>query len=117
ERALADRYEVLRVLGRGGMGVVYLARERGLERLVAIKVLSPEMSATAESRERFRREARTAAKLNHPGILPLYSFGEAEELAYLVMEYVRGESLAELLRQEDRLPPDTTRRILAELAD
>jgi predicted Ser/Thr protein kinase len=117
ERTLADRYELLRVLGRGGMGIVYLARERELERLVAIKVLSPELSSTAESRERFRREARTAAKLNHPGILPLHTFGEAEELAYLVMEYVRGESLAELLRQEGRLPPDTTRRIIAELAD
>src|SRR4051812_41937568 len=117
ERTLADRYELLRVLGRGGMGIVYLARERELERLVAIKVLSPELSSTADSRERFRREARIAAKLNHPGILPLHTFGEAEDLAYLVMEYVRGESLAELLRQEDRLPPDTTRRILAELAD
>jgi predicted Ser/Thr protein kinase len=117
ERALADRYELLRVLGRGGMGVVYLARERGLERLVAIKVLSPETASTLESRERFRREARTAAKLNHPAILPLYAFGEADDLAYLVMGYVRGESLAELLRQEGRLSPDATRRILAELAD
>jgi len=117
ERTLADRYELLRVLGRGGMGIVYLARERGLERLVAIKVLSPVTASTPESRERFRREARTAAKLNHPGILPLHTFGEAEELAYLVMEYVRGESLAELLRQEGRLPAATARRILGELAD
>src|SRR4051812_23864903 len=117
ERSIGDQYELLRVLGRGGMGIVYLARERALDRLVAIKVLSPDLSATPESRERFRREARTAAKLNHPGILPLHKFGEAEDLAYLVMEYVRGESLAELLQQERRLSPETTRRILAELAD
>jgi predicted Ser/Thr protein kinase len=117
ERTLRDQFEVIRPLGRGGMGVVYLARERGLERLVAIKVLLPDVSATEESRERFRREARTAAGLTHPNILPLYAFGEVGELAYLVMGYVRGESLADRLKQDSRVPPHTARQILAELAD
>jgi predicted Ser/Thr protein kinase len=117
ERTLRDQFEVIRPIGRGGMGVVYLARERGLERLVAIKVLLPEVSATEESRERFRREARTAAGLTHPNILPLYAFGEVGELAYLVMGYVRGESLADRLKQDGKVPPDTARQILGELAD
>jgi predicted Ser/Thr protein kinase len=117
ERTLRDQFEVIRPLGRGGMGVVYLARERGLERLVAIKVLLPEVSATEESRERFRREARTAARLTHPNILPLYAFGEVGELAYLVMGYVRGESLADRLKQDGKVQPDTARQVLAELAD
>ena len=117
EQALGRSYEILRVVGRGGMGVVYLARERGLDRLVAIKVLAPALIATADHQERFRREARTAAKLTHPGILQLHAYGEVEDFPYFVMAYVRGESLAELLRQEGRLPPATVRRILAELAD
>jgi predicted Ser/Thr protein kinase len=117
ERTLRDQFEVIRPLGRGGMGVVYLARERGLERLVAIKVLLPEVSATEESRERFRREARTAAGLTHPNILPLYAFGEVGDLAYLVMGYVHGESLADRLNQDGKIQPDTARQILAELAD
>jgi serine/threonine protein kinase len=66
--ALGTQYEILRLLGRGGMGAVYLARETALEREVAIKVLPPERGVTRESRDRFRREARTAARLSHPNI-------------------------------------------------
>jgi predicted Ser/Thr protein kinase len=117
ERALGTQFELVRVLGRGGMGVVYLARERGLDRLVAIKVLSPEVASTPQTRERFRREARTAASLTHPNIMPLYAFGDVNDLAYLVMGYVRGESLATRLNQEGRLTIETTRRIMVELAD
>ena len=117
ERALGAQYELMRLLGRGGMGAVYLARERSLDRLVAIKVLPPEAAADAESRERFRREARTAAKLTHPNIVPLHTFGDVEGMLYFVMGYVRGESLAERMRREGRLPEEDVRRILAELAD
>ena len=70
------------------MGAVYLARDEALERLVAVKVLLPEESETEEMRERFRREARTAAKLTHPAIIPLYTFGAAEGMMYFVMGYV-----------------------------
>ena len=117
ERAIGAQFEFIRLLGRGGMGFVYLARERGLERLVAIKVLSPEIAATAHVRERFRREARTSARLTHPNILGLHSFGNVDDLAYLVMDYVRGESLAERIMRDGRLPSADARRVMTELAD
>jgi serine/threonine protein kinase len=117
ETALGQQYEIVRQLGRGGMGAVYLARERSLERFVAIKVLRPDLADAAEARERFRREARIAARLSHPGILPLHTFGEVGGLWYFVMGYVRGVTLAERLRAEGRLPTAEVHRILAELAD
>jgi serine/threonine protein kinase len=123
ERSLHHQYEILRPLGRGATGAVFLARERALDRFVAIKVLRPDLAADAETRERFRREARVAAQLSHPSILPLYAFGEVGDprsgsgLWYLVMGYVRGTSLAERLRLEGRLPCAEAHRILTELAD
>jgi hypothetical protein len=107
----------VRPLGQGGMGAVYLARERSLDRFVAIKVLRPELAEARDGRERFRREARIAAQLSHPGIVPLHAFGEVGGLWYFVMGYVRGTSLAERLRLEGRIPVDEAHRILAELAD
>ena len=117
ETALGQQYEVVRPLGHGGMGAVYLARERALERFVAIKVLRPELAEGRDGRERFRREARIAAQLSHPGIVPLHTFGEVGGLWYYVMGYVRGPSLAERLRLEGSLPIDEAQRVLAELAD
>ena len=116
ERALARQYHFVRLLGRGGMGAVYLARETALDRAVAIKVLPPETGRDTESRNRFRREARTAAKLSHPNIVPLLSFGEAEGTLYYVMGYVRGEPLSARMRREGGLPTEDVRRLLAELA-
>jgi hypothetical protein len=115
--ALGTQYTIQRLLGRGGMGAVYLAVERSLERLVAIKVLAPDVAGASAYRERFRREARVAARLSHPNIVPLYAFGEARGLCYYVMGYVRGESLAERLKREGPLPCEAVRRILAELGD
>ena len=117
ESALGQQYEIVRPLGQGGMGAVYLARERSLERFVAIKVLRPELAEAHDGRERFRREARIAAQLSHPGILPLHTFGEVGGIWYFVMGYVRGASLAERLRLEGRFPVDETHRLLSELAD
>src|SRR5688572_21713403 len=117
EAALGSQYSIQRLLGRGGMGAVYLATERSLDRSVAIKVLAPEMSATDESTERFRREARIAARLAHPNIVPLYAFGEVDGLWYYVMGYVRGGSLQERLSFEGPLPCETVRRVVAELGD
>ena len=99
------------------MGAVYLARERALEREVAIKVLPPALAGDEASRERFRREARTAANLSHPGIVPLHSFGETDGMLYFVMGYVRGQSLGARMAHEGRLPPGDVQRILAQLAD
>ncbi len=114
--ALGQQYDIVRPLGRGGMGAVYLARERALERFVAVKVLRPDLANEEDGRERFRREARIVAQLSHPSILPLHTFGEVRGTWYFVMGYVRGVSLAERLRVEGRLPSADVHRILAELA-
>src|SRR5437016_13705067 len=101
--ALADRYALERELGRGGMAVVCLARDRRHDRAVASKVLRQEIAA-ALGAERFLREIQIAAKLHHPHILPLYDSGAAGELLYYVMPYVEGESLRQRLERETTLP-------------
>ena len=114
---LARQYDILRLLGRGGMGVVWLARERSLDRLVAIKVLAGADIGVGNVRERFRREARIAARLVHPNIVPLHAFGETPDALYFAMGYVEGESLATRLEREGRLPRPAAQRILEEVAD
>jgi len=116
ERELGAQYQVVRLLGRGGMGAVYLARDLALHRVVALKVLAGDTRSSEEGRERFRREARMAAQLNHPNIVPVHAFGESESLSYIVMQYVDGESLGDRLRRERRLSAEETRRIIVELA-
>jgi len=115
--ALGDEYEIVRLIGRGGMGAVYLARDRALERLVAIKVLPPGSAADAGVLERFRREAKTVASLQHVGIVPLYAFGERRGLVWFVMGYVRGESLGSRIDRETMIDVETTRTMLAQVAD
>ena len=117
ESALGAHYSILRLLGRGGMGSVYLARDTALERLVAVKVLPLEKGEDVASRERFRREARTAARLTHPNIVPLHGFGEADGMLYLVMGYVQGEPLSARMRRGAPLGLAESRRIGAEIAD
>jgi serine/threonine protein kinase len=111
------QYQIVRELGRGGMGVVFLARDLALHRTVAIKVLRHEFVDSEEHRERFRREARFAARLSHPGIVPVYTFGESPELVYIVMQYVQGVSLAERIRSSGRLPATEAARLLRDLAE
>jgi serine/threonine-protein kinase len=113
---LGDNYQVVRELGKGAMGVVFLARDIALHRLVAIKVLRYEFAECEEHRERFRREARMTARLSHANIVPVHTFGEAGAFVYIVMKYVHGESLGERLRREGPLPTEDVRRILRELA-
>ena len=117
ERALGNQYEVLNLIGRGGMGAVYLARERFLQRLVAVKVLPHDTAGDASGRERFLREARTAAGLSHPSIVPLHTFAEAEGTLLYVMGFVAGESLESRLARDGRLPADQATRIMTEIAD
>ena len=116
QAALAGEYSLQRELGRGGMGVVYLARDVQLDRDVAIKVLPATLARTAAARERFVREARTAAGLSHPHIVPIHRVGEAGGFAYFVMSYVEGETLGERLRTRGPLPPADASRILREVA-
>jgi hypothetical protein len=99
------------------MGAVYLAHELALDRDVAIKVLPPEQAITPEVRERFRREARTAARLSHPHIVPLLTFGEVSGLVYFVMGYVAGESLGARLKRLGPFQPEEARTLLAAICD
>ena len=115
QAALAGEYSIERELGRGGMGVVYLARDVSLDRDVAIKVLPAHLARTAEARERFVREARTAAGLSHPHIVPIHRVGEAGGFVFFVMSYVEGESLGERLRTRGPLPPADATRVLGEV--
>ncbi len=117
QEALRDSYLIEGEIGRGGMGVVFSARDLKLKRRVAIKVLPPELAFRGEIRTRFLREAETAARLSHPHIVPIHAVGEAGDLVYFVMAYVDGESLAARLRRRKRLPPEEVRRIMKETAD
>jgi serine/threonine protein kinase/Tfp pilus assembly protein PilF len=103
--SLQQNYTIDRELGRGGMATVYLAQDVKHERLVALKVLHPELAASLGP-DRFLREIKTAARLNHPHILPMHDSGEAEGFLYYVMPYVEGESLRERLDREEFLPVD-----------
>jgi len=115
--ALGDAYTIEGEIGRGGMGVVYRARDERLQRRVAIKVLPPELAYQRDIRERFTREAQTAARLSHPHIVPIHSVGEGAGLVYFVMGYVDGESVAARIRRRGRLPVEEARRIMKEAAD
>ena len=115
--ALARRYEIEGLLGRGGMGVVYLARDLRLERPVALKVPSADRAADPAFRQRFLREARTAAALLHPNIVPIYAVHEVGEMIFFAMAYVAGETLDQRLEREGALSPETAARLLRELAD
>src|SRR3954462_7816650 len=98
------------------MGIVYLARDVQLDRDVAIKVLPTHLAHTRESRERFVREARTAAGLSHPHIVPIHRVGETGGFVYFVMSYIEGETLGERLRARGPLPPADAARVMREVA-
>ena len=114
--ALADRYRIVRELGRGGMSIVYLAHDLRHDRDVAIKVLLPELGTTLGT-ERFLAEVRTTARLQHPHIVPLLDSGDAGGQPFFVMPYVRGESLRDRLSREKRLPIDEAVHIAREVGD
>jgi serine/threonine protein kinase len=109
-------YEILSAIGAGGMGEVYKARDTRLDRIVAIKVLPTHLAGRAELRERFEREAKTIASLNHPHICTLYDTGHQDEIDYLVMEYLEGETLAQRL-QKGSLPIQQVLQYAIEIVD
>jgi serine/threonine-protein kinase len=110
------RYELHRRLGRGGMAEVFLARDQLLDRPVAVKVLFPEYATDPAFVERFRREATAAANLNHPNIVGVYDWGEADGTYFIVMEYVDGRTLSEILRDDGPLHPDRAADVGADVA-
>lgn len=99
-----DGYEIVRLLGAGGVGAVFLARQVSLNREVALKVLAPHLAGNPAFLERFKREALSAAQLNHHNIVQIYDVGSAGAIHYITMEYVRGESLEKIIRSRGRLP-------------
>ena len=110
-------YRIVGVLGRGGMGVVYRATELALDRPVALKLIAPELADDAVFRERFLRESRLAASIDHPGILPVYAAGEAEGELYLANRFVEGRDLGALLEQEGPLAPERALELVGQVAE
>jgi eukaryotic-like serine/threonine-protein kinase len=116
DRVLSGRYRVVRHLARGGMAEVYLAHDELLDRRVAVKVLFPELARDGSFVERFRREARAAAGLNHHNIVSVYDFGEDDGSYYIVMEYVDGRTLRDVIRSEGPLEPAHAAGVGADIA-
>jgi len=115
-RVFSNRYELTHLIARGGMAQVYRARDRELDRPVALKVLFPELSVDRAFVERFRREAQAAANLSHPNIVPVYDWGEDNGAYFIVMEFIDGRALSALLRESGPLPPHDVAAIGANVA-
>ena len=115
-RVLGDRYEIHQRLARGGMAQVYLARDRSLDRPVAVKELAPEFAVDQTFVERFRREAQAAANLSHPNIVGVYDWGTQDGTYFIVMEYIEGPSLSQVIRHDGPLHPRRAAEIASEVA-
>ncbi|MDQ3515755.1 MAG: protein kinase [Gemmatimonadota bacterium] len=116
DRVLTTNYELAEEIGRGGMGIVYRARDKRLKRDVAVKLLPPELAFRSDIRTRFLREAETSAQLSHPNIVPIYTVGEEGNLVYFIMAFIGGDNLAKLIHDRGPLDPAEVRRILGEVA-
>jgi serine/threonine protein kinase len=110
------KYEVLAHIATGGMGVVYEARDTDLGRVVALKVLAHELTAHEAALERFRREARHAARLNHPNVVTLYEWGQIDDVYFIALEFVPGIDLAQYITEKGRLDPEEARQIAVQAA-
>lgn len=116
-RVLDQRYELLELVGGGGMADVYKAHDKLLDRPVAVKILHPQFKSDEEFIEKFHREAQAAARLSHPNIVNIYDVGVSDDDHYIVMEYVPGQTLKDLIKQRGRLPVEEALRIAREIAD
>ena len=114
-KELEEEYEIVDELGRGGMAIVFKAKEKQLDREVAIKVLPFSLAFDKEFVERFQREARTSANLEHPNIIPIYRVGKSGRIIYFVMKFLRGKPLSSVLGARGSLPPGEIKKILAEV--
>jgi serine/threonine protein kinase/tetratricopeptide (TPR) repeat protein len=115
QRAVGDKYEVIDLAAAGGMGAVFRARHRALGNIVAVKVLPPEIAASQMRRERFKREAKLGASLSHPHIVPVYEFDTQDGITFLIMPFVRGDTLEAALAQRSRLEPADALRVVREI--
>src|ERR1700722_16577485 len=112
---LADRYEILKLLGEGGMGAVYKARDRELDRLVALKVIRPELAGHASILQRFKQELILARKITHRNIIRIFDLGIADGIRFITMEFVEGQDLASLLDEHGKMTPEETVKILRQV--
>jgi serine/threonine protein kinase len=110
-------YRIEAIAGRGGMGLVYRARQRRPDRIVAIKVIAPELAANPDFRARFEQESATAAEIEHPNVIPVYEVGEDDGLLFIAMRFVQGVDLGGLLRQTGRLAPQRAAHLIVQVAD
>jgi eukaryotic-like serine/threonine-protein kinase len=113
---MVDRYQLLDMIGQGGMGRVYLARDTRLDRPVALKILSPERMNNPRAVARFHREARVGARLQHENLVRIYDFGESNSRYFLVMEYIEGKTIASLIAEQGPVPPATAARLVRQVA-
>src|SRR5881227_1892360 len=117
-QVVADRYQILSLIGEGGMGRVYLAEHVRMGRKSAVKVINPALATTSDAISRFNREAANACKINHPNVAQVYDFGEmADGTLYLAMEYIDGETLDAIVAREGSLPPARAAQITKQVAD
>ncbi|MBW4839835.1 MAG: protein kinase, partial [Paenibacillaceae bacterium] len=114
---LGGRYQIIERIGGGGMALVYKAQDLLLNRYVAIKVLRQQFVNDEEFIRRFRREAQSAASLSHPNIVSVYDVGQEDEVHYIVMEYVEGQNLNEIIKERAPLQVDESVRIASQIAD
>src|SRR5215467_9788322 len=114
--AQIGKYRLGKKLGQGGFGVVFLAQDTSLDREVALKFLNPEHTTSAQILQRFLQEARSAAKISHPGIVTVYECGETHGTAFIAMEKLEGESLTDRLARSGRLAPDSAMEIGRQVA-
>jgi tetratricopeptide (TPR) repeat protein/predicted Ser/Thr protein kinase len=112
---IAERYEILKLLGQGGMGAVYKAKDRELDRLVALKVIRPELAGHASILQRFKQELLLARKITHRNIIRIYDLGVAEGLRFITMEFVEGQDLSSLLEERHKYPPEEAVTILRQV--
>ena len=115
--SMIGRFQILSELGRGGMAVVYRALQPDLDRVVALKVLPAHLTDDPSYVARFRQEARSAAKLEHPHIMPIYEVGETDGFHYIAMKFIAGRTLKQIVQQEGALDPVRAARYLAQVAD
>ena len=114
---LVAGYRIEALIGRGGMGTVYRADEAGLGRKVALKVIAPELAQDERFRERFLRESRIAASLDHPHVIPIYQAGEDDGVLFLAMRYVEGSDLAKVVAEDGALEPRRAVDLLSQIAE
>jgi len=117
EKRRIDRYEIIKELGQGATGIVYQALDPNIQRVVALKVLRSDLASDPGFRQRFRREARSAGRLTHPGIVTIFDAAEQGDVSFLVMEYLEGQTLDQLIEEERALPPARARDIAMQICD